>query len=329
MRYNGNMEVCTLTLNPCLDRTLWVEDFGLPPTREEWQTGGKGVNVARVLAALGVEARAVCPLGGETGARFRELAKAEGVDVLPVDVPAPTRIIDTWAREKDFAQRVDYRAGEPLTEEDMDHLEEALFQALPGARVLAVCGSAPGAAAAGRVAGILRRAKKMGVATVLDSNGAALLQGVEGCPDLLKPNERELEALTGSADPASAWALIERGVGRVLVSLGERGCCLVGADAGGPAELLPLTLGARGRDVRPRAEGGNHQPRRLGRQLSGRIPVCRPARLAGRTGALACQRRGRGQRPNVPRRARGLEGNTAAHARHGQEELRRTRFGDF
>ena len=115
MRYNGNMEVCTLTLNPCLDRTLWVEAFGLPAKREEWQTGGKGVNVARVLAALGVEARAVCPLGGETGARFIELAKEEGVDVLPVNVPAPTRVIDTWARERDFAQKVDYRAGEPLT----------------------------------------------------------------------------------------------------------------------------------------------------------------------------------------------------------------------
>ena len=255
MRYNGNMEVCTLTLNPCLDRTLWVEAFGLPAKREEWQTGGKGVNVARVLAALGVEARAVCPLGGETGARFIELAKEEGVDVLPVNVPAPTRVIDTWARERDFAQKVDYRAGEPLTEKDLDHLEDKLFSALPGARVLAVCGSAPGEAAAGRVAGILRRAKAMGVATVLDSNGAALLQGVEGLPDLLKPNERELEALTGSADPASAWALIERGVGRVLVSLGERGCCLVGADALGPAELLPLTLGARAEIYAPAPKG--------------------------------------------------------------------------
>ena len=199
------MEICTLTLNPCLDRTLWVEDFGLPAKREEWQTGGKGVNVARVLAALGVKARAVCPLGGETGPRFLELAKEEGIDVLPVDVSTPTRVIDTWVREGDFAQKVDYRAGEPLTEEDMDHLEEVLFQALPGARVLAVCGSAPGEAAAKRVAGILRRAKELGVATVLDSNGAALLAGVNGCPDLLKPNEHELETLTGSADPSSAW----------------------------------------------------------------------------------------------------------------------------
>ena len=239
------MDVVTLTLNPCLDRTLWVGDFGMPPSREEWQTGGKGVNVARVLAALGCEAAAVCPVGGETGAQFLELAKAEGVRALPVEVDAPTRVIDTWAREGDFAQRVDYRAGSPLSEAELDRVEAALWEALAGARVLAVCGSAPGEAAAGRVAGILRRAKEMGVTTVLDSNGPALLQGVAALPDLLKPNERELESLTGSPDPASAWALIKRGVGRVLVSLGARGCCLVGADAHGAAELLPLTLGAR------------------------------------------------------------------------------------
>ena len=90
MRYNGNMEVCTLTLNPCLDRTLWVEDFGLPPTREEWQTGGKGVNVARVLAALGVEAHAVCPLGGETGgAGFWNWRKRRALTYCPWTSPRP------------------------------------------------------------------------------------------------------------------------------------------------------------------------------------------------------------------------------------------------
>ena len=143
MRYNESMDIVTLTLNPCLDRTAWVGDFGLPPTREEWQTGGKGVNVARVLSALGAEALAVCPLGGETGERFCALARQEGIHVLPVPVSAPTRVIDTWAREGDFAQKVDYRPGAPLSETEMDALEEALFAALPGARALAVCGSAP------------------------------------------------------------------------------------------------------------------------------------------------------------------------------------------
>ena len=97
MRYNIGMDIVTLTLNPCLDRTIWVGDFGEPPAREDWQTGGKGVNVARVLSALGVDALAVCPLGGDSGAKFLELAAAEGVAVLPVPVAPDTRTIDTWA----------------------------------------------------------------------------------------------------------------------------------------------------------------------------------------------------------------------------------------
>ena len=74
------MDVITLTLNPCLDRTLWVEDFGLPVKREEWQTGGKGVNVARVLAALGVASRPemrgknIVTFACDTGERYMSTA---------------------------------------------------------------------------------------------------------------------------------------------------------------------------------------------------------------------------------------------------------------
>ncbi len=218
------MDIVTLTLNPCLDRTIWVDDFGDLPAREEWQTGGKGVNVARVLAALGIPALAVCPLGGAAGERFLRLAKMEGVDVRPVPVRSETRTIDTWARLRDFEQQVDYRRGDEMTGAELDLLENALFEALPGAKMLVVSGSAPDARAARRVPGILRRAKEMGVFTALDSNGIALSEGVRGMPDLLKPNEGELMSLTGSSEPASANKL---GLGAVLLSLGATGCCLV------------------------------------------------------------------------------------------------------
>ena len=88
-RYNESMDIVTLTLNPCLDRTAWVGDFGLPPTREEWQTGGKGVNVARVLSALGAEALAVCPLGGETGERFARWRGRRAYMCCPCPFPPP------------------------------------------------------------------------------------------------------------------------------------------------------------------------------------------------------------------------------------------------
>lgn len=227
MRYNEAMDIVTLTLNPCLDRTLWVGEFGGPARREEWQTGGKGVNVARVLAALGVRSLAVCPLGGAAGDKFLSLARGEGVEVLPVPVKPETRVIDTRVRERDFEQRVDYRAGSELSDAELDELEGRLFSVLPGARALVVAGSASCGRAAGRVPGILRRAREMGVQTALDSNGPALLEGVRGLPDLLKPNEGELVSLVGSPEPDAAEELIKSGVGAVLLSMGARGCCLI------------------------------------------------------------------------------------------------------
>jgi len=221
------MDIVTLTLNPCLDLTLWVGAFGGPVRREHWQTGGKGVNVARVLKALGVRSLAVCPLGGAQGDRFLSLARDEGIDVLPVPVKAETRAIDTWVRESDFRQRVDYRAGSELADAELDELENRLFSVLPGAKALVVAGSASCGRAAGRVSRILRRAREMGVKTVLDSNGPALTGGVKGLPDLLKPNEKELFSLVGSAEPDAAEALLHSGVGAVLLSMGARGCCLI------------------------------------------------------------------------------------------------------
>jgi tagatose 6-phosphate kinase len=73
--------VVTVTPNAALDHTLYVD--ALRPGRrhrvraEHEQAGGKGVNVARVLAGLGVAVRSVVVLGGETGrAIHRDSARA-------------------------------------------------------------------------------------------------------------------------------------------------------------------------------------------------------------------------------------------------------------
>ena len=49
------------------------------------------------------------------------------------------------------------------------------------------------------------------------------------CVDILTPNETEAQALTGLADPEAAGReLCARGIGSVLITLGERGALLVG-----------------------------------------------------------------------------------------------------
>ena len=51
-------KIITVTLNPALDATLWLNslDFVEPndTEREVLYAGGKGVNISRVLASLGI-----------------------------------------------------------------------------------------------------------------------------------------------------------------------------------------------------------------------------------------------------------------------------------
>ena len=68
----------TLTLNPCIDLNLEVEDFRfdepLRALRERRRPGGKGINVSVALGILGMDSVAVAPLGGAAGEEFLQLA---------------------------------------------------------------------------------------------------------------------------------------------------------------------------------------------------------------------------------------------------------------
>ncbi len=222
------MRTLTLTLNPCIDRTLWVEDFGQEPVRIEQMSGGKGINVARVLTALGEDCIAVTYSGGESGKIFAELAQAEGINLLCIPVQGETRTVDTYARLSDYSQQVIKRNGPVLHEQELNAIRKAVLDLLPGCAVMAVCGSASCAGGAELVRELIIAAKAMGVRTLLDSNGEALIEGTEALPDVLKINENELAQLLGpSNDPLHGEAVrltTEKGIGRVLLTLGERGC---------------------------------------------------------------------------------------------------------
>lgn len=222
------MKIVTLTLNPCVDRTLWVEDFGQDPIRIDKMSGGKGINVARVLSALGEDCIAVTCSAGASGREFEELARSEGVHLVAVPVSGNTRTIDTYARISDHAQKVVREAGPVLTEEELDKIRRTVLDLLQDCAVLAVCGSASCSGGAKLIRELIAAAKAMGVRTLLDANGEALLVGAEALPDVLKVNEVELSQLLGpSEDPMHAEAsrlTIEKGIGRVILTLGERGC---------------------------------------------------------------------------------------------------------
>jgi len=222
-------EIITLTLNPCVDRTIPV---GRESEYTE-QTGGKGINVARVLHNLGTDCAAIAPVGaGENSARFRALAAEEGVPLIESPVGFDVRRIDTYWNEADNSQRVDYAKGTDASGGEIDELRRVLQENLAGAKLLIVSGSAPGPRLSAFAGEAIAMAKEAGVETLLDSNGPALEAGFAAGPGMIKPNQAELRQLIGREIPEygediAAEELLarnfERGLRSVVVSLGERG----------------------------------------------------------------------------------------------------------
>ena len=88
--------IITLTLNPAVD--LACEADAVIPTRkvrtttEQFDPGGGGINVARVVRELGGEALAVLLIGGGTGRFLQELLDEARVECLRIPVSGRTRI---------------------------------------------------------------------------------------------------------------------------------------------------------------------------------------------------------------------------------------------
>ena len=240
--------VVTLTANPSLDRTL-----SLPgPLREGGvvrlldavtEPGGKGVNVARAVAAAGGHAVPVLP-AAEHDPIVAALAE-RGLPPVTVPVDAPVRTNYTLTAPDGTTTKLN-EPGVPLTAETRAALAQALRLHASGSRWVVLSGSLPPGTPADWYAELVAFLRDTGARIAVDTSEeplqALLAAGPSGAPDLLKPNSEELASLAGVpeaevlADPAVALAAVrvlhERGVAEVLLTLGGDGAVLSTADGG-------------------------------------------------------------------------------------------------
>ncbi|MEU3278398.1 1-phosphofructokinase family hexose kinase [Streptomyces antibioticus] len=243
--------ILTVTLNAALDITYRVP--ALRPHASHRVTdvterpGGKGLNVGRVLAALGHDVTVTGFAGGGTGRLIRE--RLTGVEDALVQVAGPSRrtvaVVD--ARTGDTTQ---LNEPGPL----VGAAEWAEFLGMYGelvadAEAVALCGSLPPGVPVGAYAGLVRTARAAGVPVLLDTGGEPLRRGVAARPDIIKPNSDELAELTGSHEPLKATQdARRRGARAVVASLGAEGLVAVADEghwrAAPPARLRGNPTGA-------------------------------------------------------------------------------------
>lgn len=228
--------IVTVTPNPALDLT-WHAAEVVPGGSHRVDTaiaraGGKGLNVARVAHAQGAEVLAVTTAGGGVGAEFSAELAASGVPHRLVPVAAPTRRSAAIVDESIGDTMIFNERGTNPDPTEWAALVGEVRTAVTAARVLVVSGSLPPGADPALVPGFVEIAAERGIPCLVDVSGPALLTAAEAGAALLKPNRAELAEATGLADPfAGAGALLERGAGAVLCSLGADGLVLFSPDA--------------------------------------------------------------------------------------------------
>ncbi|MFR0353367.1 1-phosphofructokinase family hexose kinase [Streptomyces sediminimaris] len=221
--------ILTVTLNTALDITYRVPALRAHATHRVTEVierpGGKGVNVARVLAALGHEVTVTGFTGGATGRTVQDglTATAGLVDAL-VPVEGPTRRTIALVDERTGDTTQLNEPGPTVTPAEWRAFQEVYEDLLATASAVALCGSLPPGVPVGAYAGLIRAAKAAGVPVLLDTSGEPLRRGVAARPDLIKPNAGELAELTGSHDPLRATLdARRRGARTVVASLGTQG----------------------------------------------------------------------------------------------------------
>ena len=255
--------IVTLTANPSLDRTVTVASPLRPgevqaavSARED--AGGKGINVAGVIAAAGEECLAVLPLAADDP--FEAALRSARVRAERVPVSGHVRANLAITDPAGVTTKLNL-PGAPLAAAEATAVVDAVIASTTGAEWLVLAGSLPPGVDDDfyvRVIRAVRRAHSAPPLIAVDASGPALAAAVtQGSPDLIKPNAEELAELAGvrldgSGDVAAvldvARTLVPAGVGAALVTLGADGAVLVERDgawaASPPPTRVASTVGA-------------------------------------------------------------------------------------
>jgi 1-phosphofructokinase/tagatose 6-phosphate kinase len=193
--------IITVTLNPALDKTLEVPNF-TPGRRHRTvdqvtMPGGKGVNVARAIKRLGQPVIATGLAGGATGTRIVEALNDEAILNAFVrireDSRTNTAVLDpTTGSHTEINER-----GPAVSLQELELFREKLVYLAKGASMCVFAGSLPRGIEPDVYAELIREVKRLGVVTVIDTEGEPLRLAMRAEPDVISPNELEAEELVG------------------------------------------------------------------------------------------------------------------------------------
>jgi 1-phosphofructokinase family hexose kinase len=193
--------IITVTLNAAIDKSLAVPNFRLGrrhrTVEQRTMAGGKGVNIARTLKALGQPVIATGFAGGATGTHIVEQLTEESIlnDFVRIreESRTNTSVLDpTTGEQTEINER-----GPSVSEREVELFRDKLLYLARGAAIVVFAGSLPRGVEPDMYASLIRDLERSEVTTVVDTDGEPLRQAVRAEPDVVSPNVVEAEELVG------------------------------------------------------------------------------------------------------------------------------------
>ena len=228
--------ILTVTINPSIDRNVFVdrlvfEDRAYILSRSD-SPGGRGINASRVLHCFGAKTVAIAVCGGPNGEKLQKLIAKSGFPVKVVPIENEIRTNFTITDRQGLSIRLN-ELGPRISADELSRVERTVESRLDSAAWLMLCGSIPPDVAPAFYTKLIDKAREKNVRTLLDTDGDALLHGVEAGPTVVTPNQQEAERLLNRALITrahfieAATRIKAMGPEAVILSLGSRGVVAV------------------------------------------------------------------------------------------------------
>jgi 1-phosphofructokinase family hexose kinase len=192
--------VC-LAANPSIDKLFEIDrlikgDIHRPDGFVQ-TAGGKGLNVARAVQALGAEVMAVALLRGHAGRWLADQLEAEGVPGSHVWTHGESRSSLSVADRETGSLTEFYERGAVVPAAAWVELMSATAALFDGTSWLTISGSLPRGAPDEGYRDLVTEARQAGVEVAVDAEGERLRLALEARPAIVKVNQAEARDLLG------------------------------------------------------------------------------------------------------------------------------------
>lgn len=230
------MMILTITLNPSVDISYQLDTLSIDTINRVEDTvktaGGKGLNVARVLNQLHVEAAATGFLGGSLGQFIQSEIGSLGIHDFFVDITGETRNCIAVIHEGNQTEILE--SGPVISEKEAALFLEEFTKHMDYVDLITISGSLPKGLSNDFYGKLIEIAHHKNVPVLLDAGGSLIVRtlGSGVLPFLIKPNAEEFSEIIGKEITQESELMeglkqeIFKHIPWVVVTLGENGAII-------------------------------------------------------------------------------------------------------